>query len=107
MKTFAYKPVIKEGKTFHILTAEQYPWSHLQVVTFPSEEYDESMEKLKKVYGTNIGQHPDRKDFAIIQAGGSSRVVTITQENATQVAKDIRQCLDDAVVWWMENAPEL
>ncbi len=101
--TYSYKIMEKDGKQFHLLTANEYPWINIQVVTFEPETHDESIAKLKKHIGNWVIEYPGRCDFAIIQAGGTKQPLNITQENAHQVAMDIHMCLEYAAECWAKQ----
>ncbi len=101
--TFTYKPTEIDGKTYHHLTANEYPWINIQVFTFTEDKHDESIEKLKKHAGSWVMEYPGRRDFAVIQIGGTTHPLNITQENHHQVAQDIHACLVNAAECWAKQ----
>ncbi len=101
--TFTYKPTDKNGKTYHLLTANEYPWINTQVITFPCEQHDESIANLIKHCGKWVIEYPGRTDFAVIQIGGTGQPLNITQENHHQVAQDIHTCLVNAAECWAKQ----
>jgi len=103
--TFIYEKRDVDGKPFHILTAQEYPWLNVQVVTFAPSDHNDAIAKLKaqKTIGWVI-EHPDRRDFAVIHAGGSGQL-QFTQENHRQIIADMKQCLRNAAEWWAKIHP--
>lgn len=103
--TFQYRPVETESGTFHLLTAQEYPWLNIQIVTFDPSEHDAAIEKLRTNRGGWIVEHPDRRDFAVIHAGGSGKL-HFTQSNYQQLCADMLQCLHNAAHYWATTHPE-
>ncbi len=97
-----------DGKIFHHLTANEYPWINIQVVTFPEEKHDETIATLIKYNGKWVIEYPGRRDFAVFQIGGTTNPLDITQANHHQVAQDIHTCLVNAAECWakQENISE-
>lgn len=104
--TFEYKPIEREGGTFHLLTALEHPWLNVQIIPFAEEDHDQSIAKIKDSgkYGWII-EHPGRRDFVAVHAGGSGRL-HFTQENVDQLCADMQQCLRNAAQWWADHHPQ-
>ncbi len=101
--TFTYKPTEKDGKIYHHLTANEYPWINIQVQIFSEDKHDESIAALIKHCGKWVIEYPERRDFAVIQIGGTAQPLNITQENHHQVAQDIHTCLVNAAECWAKQ----
>lgn len=99
-KQFVYQAVEVEGKTFHRLTAAQYPWINLQVIECRPDEFEDALEKVKAHEGYAPSTYPGRRDFCIIQAGGSAQPLKITQQNYKEVVAAIVECCHDAATAW-------
>lgn len=104
--TFTYDPIEREGQTFHILTANEYPWINVQIIPFPEEKHDETIATLnaQPTIGWVI-EHPGRRDFAVIHVGGNKVHLHITQANHEQVAADMQECMRNAARFWAEKPP--
>lgn len=101
--TFTHKKACVNGVEYDMLIANEYPWLNLQVIIFAASEHDEAIAKLKSQ--RNIGwvvEHPGRRDFAIIHAGGSGKL-EFTQENHKRIVEDMKQCLVNGARCWAEN----
>ncbi|MCC8114012.1 MAG: hypothetical protein LIP03_08490 [Bacteroidales bacterium] len=104
--TFEYKPYERDGKTFHLLTALEHPWLNVQIIPFPESEHDEAIAKIQEQ--PTIGwviEHPTRRDFAVIHAGGSGKL-HFTQANVEELLADMKQCLHNAALWWADHNPQ-
>lgn len=100
---FKYKQVpAPNGGIFHQLTADDYPYINMQVVTFSPEQRDEVTAALIEREGMNwVKSYPGRNDFVVIHAGGQGlHPLNVTQANVLEVLEAMRQCLQHAAEAW-------
>ena len=96
----------QEGHT--LLTAQEYPWSVLQVVPTTPAEFESTMAILKE-RGMVAHHDTDRTFFIIHLTSGyhdgqhPERHITITQDNHMQIIKDLKDTMAQAAVWYKTN----
>lgn len=96
----------QEGQT--LLTAQEYPWSVLQVIPTTPADFDRIVTVLKKrgfvahhdidhtfciihlTSGDHDGQHPERH-------------IAITQNNYMQFIEELKNVMAQAAVWYESN----
>ena len=100
--------LISEQEGAILLTAQEYPWSVLQVIPTTPENFEQVVEKLKK-RGV-VAQHDTDRTFCIIHLASGNhdgkhpeRYVTITQNNCDQVFEEIKDSMFQAAVWYKTN----
>ncbi len=100
-QTFTHRIIEADGKQFHLLTANNYPWVNIQVVTFPPEQHDEAIERIHKYEPGWLIEYPGRKDFAIIQAGGVGKPdFHISDYDPHAFVAATHECLEQAAEAW-------
>lgn len=92
------------GHRFPLLTANEYPYIRCQVVPTLPEQYDEVMAALEQ-RREYIVTAEGRKDFCVIQAGGTKDGIKldINQENHKEVDRAICECVQAAADFWAEK----
>lgn len=96
----------QEGHT--LLTAQEYPWSVLQVVPTTPAEFESTMAILKE--RGMVAHHDSDRTFCIIHLTSGDhdgqhpeRHITITQDNHMQIIKDLKDTMAQAAVWYKTN----
>lgn len=96
----------QEGHT--LLTAQEYPWSVLQVVPTTPADFESTMAILKK-RGMVAHHDTDRTFFIIHLSSGDhdgqhpERHITITQDNYMLFINDLKDTMAQAAVWYKTN----
>ena len=96
----------QEGHT--LLTAQEYPWSVLQVVPTTPAEFESTMAILKE-RGMVAHHDTDRTFFIIHLSSGDhdgqhpERHITITQDNHMLFINDLKDTMAQAAVWYKTN----
>ena len=93
----------KDNNEVVLLTAQEFPWSVLQVVPTPVEKHDAIIENLKATHW--IGKVNSRKDFIILHSGSGGegeKHINITQENHEEISFLIQDCMRQAAAWWAQ-----
>lgn len=96
----------QEGQT--LLTAQEYPWSVLQVIPTTPADFDRTVAALKQ-RGMEAHHDTDRTFCIIHLASGdhdgqhSERHITITQNNHMQIIEDLKDTMAQAAVWYETN----
>ena len=78
----------QEGHT--LLTAQEYPWSVLQVIPTTPADFDRTFCIIHLTSGDHDGQHPER-------------YITITQNNYMQYIEALKDTMAQAAVWYETN----
>ena len=96
----------QEGHT--LLTAQEYPWSVLQVVPTTPADFESTMAILKK--RGMVAHHDTDRTFCIIHLSSGDhdgqhpeRYITITQDNHMQIINDLKDTMAQAAVWYKTN----
>lgn len=110
--TFTYKYQMAEnGKRYHLLTSNEYPWMNVQVIEIPEGEGEyEKLMKLMDEKEEFVTVAPDRRDFICIQAGGGTPehpTIEITDENIDEVDEALTSCQQEAALYWAERGEKL
>ena len=102
----SFKVSVQKGQI--LLTAQEYPWSVLQVVPTTAENFDKTVEKLKE--SGMVACHDTDRTFCIIHLGSGDidgthpeRHVNVNQENYKQLIHDLRDTMVQAAVWYEAN----
>lgn len=115
---------MKEFKTIHsfllsqqegqiILTAQEYPWSVLQVIPTTPDNFIRTVEALEE-----RGFYPDTnysdRTFCIIHLASGDydgkhpeRAIAVTQDNYEQIIEDLEDTMAQAAVWYETNIKNL
>ena len=100
----------QEGAT--LLTAQEYPWSVLQMIPTTPENFEQVVAKLRK-RGV-VARHDTDRTFCIIHLASGNhdgkhpeRYISITQNNYNQVFEEIKDSMAQAAVWYKTNIIDL
>ena len=103
-----YSFLLSEQEGQILLTAQEYPWSVLQVVPTTPADFERTMAILKK-RGMVAHHDTDRTFFIIHLASGDhdgqhpERHFTITQNNHMQIIEELKNVMAQAAVWYESN----
>lgn len=103
-----YSFLLSEQEGQILLTAQEYPWSVLQVVPTTPADFERTMAILKK-RGMVAHHDTDRTFFIIHLASGDhdgqhpEHHITITQENYKQFLEALKDAMAQAAVWYEVN----
>lgn len=96
----------QEGQT--LLTAQEYPWSVLQVIPTTPADFDRTVAALKE--RGMVAHHDTDRTFCIIHlASGdydgkhSKRHIAITQDNHKQIIEELKDTMAQAAAWYKTN----
>lgn len=96
----------QQGHT--LLTAQEYPWSVLQVVPTTPADFESTMAILKE--RGMVAHHDTDRTFCIIHLSSGNhdgqhpeRHITITQDNHMQFINDLKDTMAQAAVWYKTN----
>lgn len=96
----------QEGQT--LLTAQEYPWSVLQVIPTTSADFDRTVAALKE--RGMVAHHDSDRSFCIIHLASGDHDgmhpehhITITQNNHMQFIEDLKDTMAQAAVWYKTN----
>lgn len=99
----------QEGQT--LLTAQEYPWSVLQVIPTTPADFDRILAVLK-VRGL-VAHHDTDRTFCIIHLASGDhdgqhpeRHIAITQDNHMQIIEELKDTMAQAAVWYKTNIIE-
>ena len=99
----------QEGQT--ILTAQEYPWSVLQVIPTTPADFDRTVAALKE--RGMVACHETDRTFCIIHLASGDhdgkhpeRHIAVTQGNYKQIIDDLKDTMAQAVVWYKTNIIE-
>lgn len=96
----------QEGQT--LLTAQEYPWSVLQVIPTTPADFDRTVAALKE-RGMAACHDTDRTFCIIHLASGDhdgqhpERHIAVTQGNHKQIVDDLKDTMAQAAVWYKTN----
>lgn len=100
----------QEGQT--LLTAQEYPWSVLQVIPTTPADFDRTVAALRE--RGMVAHHDTDRTFCIIHLASGDhdgkhleRHITITQDNHMQIVEDLKDTMAQAAVWYKTNIIEL
>lgn len=93
----------QEGQT--ILTAQEYPWSVLQVIPTTPADFDRTVTALKE--RGMVAHHDTDRTFCIIHLASGDhdgkhpeRHIAVTQDNHMQIVEDLKDTMTQAAVWY-------
>ena len=96
----------QQGNT--LLTAQESPWSVLQVVPTTPADIESTMAILKE--RGMVAHHDTDRTFCIIHLTSGDhdgqhpeRHITITQDNHMQIINDLKDTMAQAAVWYKTN----
>lgn len=96
----------QEGQT--LLTAQEYPWSVLQVIPTTPDNFERTVEKLKE--RGFVARHDTDRTFCIIHLTSGDydgnhpeRYITVTQNNYKQIIEELKDTMAQAAVWYKTN----
>lgn len=99
----------QEGHT--LLTAQEYPWSVLQVIPTTPESFDRTVAALKQ--RGMVAHHDIDRTFCIIHLTSGDhdgkhpeRHFAITQDNYKQIIEELKDTMAQAAVWYKTNIIE-
>lgn len=99
----------QEGQT--LLTAQERPWSVLQVIPTTPADFDRTVAALKE--RGMVACHDTDRTFCIIHLASGDhdgkhpeRHITITQNNHMQIVEDLKDTMAQAAVWYKTNIIE-
>ena len=96
----------QQGHT--LLTAQEYPWSVLQVVPTTPADFESTMAILKE--RGMVAHHDTDRTFCIIHLASGDhdgqhpeRHIAVTQDNHKQIVEDLKDTMAQAVAWYKTN----
>lgn len=99
----------QEGQT--LLTAQEYPWSVLQVIPTTPDNFERTVEKLKE--RGFVARHDIDRTFCIIHLASGDhdgqhpeRYIPINQNNYMQFIEALKDTMVQAAVWYETNIIE-
>lgn len=100
----------QEGQT--LLTAQEYPWSVLQVIPTTPADFNRTVTVLKK--RGMVAHHDTDRTFCIIHLASGDhdgqhpeRHIAVTQGNYKQIIEELKDTMAQASVWYETNIIEL
>ena len=94
-----------------LLTAQEYPWSVLQVIPTTPADFDRTVATLEE--RGLVAHHDTDRTFCIIHLASGShggkhpeRHIVITQDNYKQIIEDLKDTMAQAAVWYETNIIE-
>lgn len=91
-----------------LLTAQEYPWSVLQVIPTTPADFDRTVAALKE--RGMVAHHDTDRTFCIIHLASGDhdgqhpeRHITITQNNHMQIIEELKDTMAQAAVWYETN----
>lgn len=113
---------MKASKTIHsfllsqqeeqtLLTAQERPWSVLQVIPTTPADFDRTVAALRE--RGMVAHHDTDRTFCIIHLASGDhdgkhpeRHIAVTQGNYKQIIDDLKDTMAQAVVWYKTNIIE-
>lgn len=96
----------QEGQT--LLTAQEYPWSVLQVIPTTPADFDRTVAALKE--RGMVAHHDTDRTFCIIHLASGDhdgqhpeRHIAVTQDNHMQIVEDLKDTMAQAAAWYKTN----
>ena len=96
----------QEGQT--LLTAQEYPWSVLQVIPTTPANFDRTVAALKE--RGMVAYHDTDRSFCIIHLASGDhdgqhpeRHIAVTQDNYKQIVEYLKDTMAQAVAWYKTN----
>lgn len=105
-KIHAFRVSEREGQV--LLTAQEYPWSVLQVIPTTPADFARTVEICKRQ--GYVAHHETDRTFCIIHLSSGDtdgqhpeRRITITQANYKEYLQELRDTMGQAAVWYKTN----
>lgn len=102
--------ILSEREGQPIISAQEYPWSILQVVPTTPQDFDRTIQAIESKRGGFIAHHDTDRTFLIIHLGSGNcddnhpeRHIHLTEENSQQVLDDVRDTMAQAAAWYHET----
>ena len=99
----------QEGQT--LLTAQERPWSVLQVIPTTPADFDRTVAALKE--RGMVAHHDTDRTFCIIHLASGDhdgqhpeRHIAVTQDNHKQIVEDLKDTMAQAAAWYKTNIIE-
>ena len=96
----------QEGQT--LLTAQEYPWSVLQVIPTSPADLGRTVAAIKQ--RGMVAHHDSDRTFCIIHLASGDhdgkhpeQHITITQNNHMQIIEELKDTMAQAVAWYKTN----
>ena len=96
----------QEGQT--LLTAQERPWSVLQVIPTTPADFDRTVAALKE--RGMVAYHDTDRTFCIIHLASGDhdgqhpeRHIAVTQDNHKQIIEELKDTMAQAVAWYKTN----
>ena len=96
----------QEGQT--LLTAQERPWSVLQVIPTTPVDFDRTVAALKE--RGMVANHDTDRTFCIIHLASGDhdgqhpeRHIAVTQDNHKQIIEELNDTMAQAAVWYKTN----
>lgn len=100
--------LLSEQKGAILLTAQEYPWSVLQVIPTTPDKFNQVVAKLEE--RGIVAVHDTDRTFCIIHLASGDhdgkhpeKHIYINQKNYNQVFEDLKDVMAQAVVWYKTN----
>ena len=100
----------QEGQT--LLTAQERPWSVLQVIPTSPADFDRTVAVLKEQ--GMVAYHDTDRTFCIIHLASGDhdgqhpeRHIAVTQDNYKQIIEELKDTMAQAAVWYETNIKNL
>lgn len=101
---------LQEGQT--LLTAQERPWSVLQVIPTTPADFDRTVATLRE--RGMVAYHDTDRTFCIIHLASGDhdgkhpeRHIAITQNNYKQIIEELKDTMAQAAVWYKTNIIDL
>ncbi len=105
-KAHTFRLSQEQGRT--LLTAQEYPWSVLQVVPSTAETFADVIAKCKS--RGFVAVHDTDKTFCVIHLASGNHdgkhpehYVEFNQDNYKQRLADLKDCMAQAAAWYYAN----
>ena len=96
----------QEGQT--LLTAQESPWSVLQVIPTTPADFDRTVAVLQQ--RGMVAHHDTDRTFCIIHLASGDhdgqhpeRHIAVTQDNHMQIVEDLKDTMTQAAAWYKTN----
>lgn len=103
--------MLSEQEGHILITAQEYPWSVLQVIPTTPADFDSTVAALK--HRGMVAHHDTDRTFCIIHLASGDhdgqhpeRHITITQNNHMQIIEELKDVMAQAAVWYETNIIE-
>ena len=100
--------LLSEQKGAILLTAQEYPWSVLQVIPTTPDKFNQVVAKLEE--RGIVAVHDTDRTFCVIHLASGDhdgkhpeKHIYINQNNYNQVFEDLKDVMAQATVWYKTN----